>query len=349
MSVSQTTDLVDIKSLNKHCRHYREAQTGKAVFQLVSTFGAFLILTAAIGWAVMQGIYWPLIGVVLNGGLLIRLFIIQHDCGHRSFFKSSKANDWTGRALSLFTFTPYGFWRSTHNMHHAGSGNLDHRGIGSIDTLTVEEYKALSPRKKLEYRIYRNPIVLLVIGTPLYMIFIQRIPHGKSSPFFANYDALSFARSWKSIFGHDLALLAFYAGFVYLFGWAVLLLVLLPSVIIASWIGGWLFYIQHQFEDGYWEMKGEWSFHEAAVMGSSYLVLPKVLQWFSGNIGLHHIHHLCATIPNYRLQECLDGSETLQNLNRLTLKETLPCLKWRLWCEKSKKMVGFDAPALKPA
>lgn len=343
MNVPGTANAVDIKALSKHCRHYKNAQTGKAVFQLATTFGAFVLLSALMSWAVMNGIYWPLIGVVINGGLLVRLFIIQHDCGHRSFFKSAKANDRTGRILSLFTFTPYGFWRNAHNMHHAGSGNLDRRGIGSIDTLTVDEYKALSPPKKLGYRIYRNPFVLLIIGTPLYIIFFQRVPHGKGSPFFPNYHALSFARSWKSIFSHDLALLVFYTGLILWLGWAVFLLVFLPSVVIAAWVGGWLFYIQHQFEDGYWETKGDWDFHEAAVLGSSYLVLPKVLQWFSGNIGLHHIHHLCAAIPNYRLQECLDSSTVLQHMNRLTLKETLPCLKWRLWCEQRKKMVGFQS------
>ncbi|MAE51679.1 MAG: fatty acid desaturase [Micavibrio sp.] len=295
-----------------------------------------------MGWGLANGLYWPLIGNVITGGLLVRLFIIQHDCGHRSFFRSKMANDTIGRFLSFFTFTPYGFWRSTHNMHHAGSGNLDYRGIGSIDTLTVQEFQALPKRKQIEYRIYRHPVMMLLIATPIYMLIIQRIPHGKSSPFFQNYDALSFARSWKSIVGHDLSLLAGYALIIWVFGWQFALFVLIPPAIIAAWVGGWLFYIQHQFEEGYWETKDEWNFHEAAVMGSSYLVLPKILQWFSGNIGLHHIHHLCATIPNYRLQECLDGNECLQNLNRLTIKDSLACLKWRLWCENTKKMVGFE-------
>lgn len=343
MNSSETANTVDIKSLSQHCMRYKDPQTHKAVFQLITTFCAFIILTALIGWAVFQSIYWPLLGVIINGGLLVRLFIIQHDCGHRSFFKSAKANDWIGRFLSLFTFTPYGFWRSTHNMHHAGSGNLDHRGIGSIDTLTVDEYKALSPGKKFQYRLYRNPFVLLAIGAPIYMVFLQRIPLGQSSPFFPEHQALSFRRSWKSIISHDLALLLFYGGIVFLTGWSILLLVFLPTVMIAAWIGSWLFYIQHQFEDGYWEVREEWNFHEAAVMGSSYLVLPKVLQWFSGNIGLHHIHHLCSAIPNYRLQECMDANPTLQTMNKLNLRQTLACLRWRLWCEKTKKMVGFDA------
>jgi omega-6 fatty acid desaturase (delta-12 desaturase) len=334
---------IDIKALTKHCLGYKTPQNYKAIMQLVTTLGLFMFLTAFLCWAVINEIYWPLIGIPVNGGLLVRLFIIQHDCGHQSFFKQTAVNNWTGRVLSLVTFTPYSFWRNTHNMHHAGSGNLDHRGIGSIDTLTVNEYKRLSPRQKLQYRIYRNPFVLLIIAAPIYMIFIQRLPFGQTSPFFPEHSVLSFKRSWKSIFSHDLSLLVFYISLGVWLGWSVILLVFLPSVMIAAWVGCWLFYIQHQFEDGYWEIKKDWNFHEAAVMGSSYLVLPPILQWFSGNIGLHHIHHLCAAIPNYRLQECLSNNTVLQNLNRLTLRDTLPCLKWRLWCEHNKKMVGFDA------
>lgn len=329
-----------IKSLTEHCLRYKGADLRRGVIQLVSTIVPFLALSVFMAWGVVSGFYWPLLCAVPAGGLLVRLFIIQHDCGHQSFFPSRRANDITGRLLSLFTWTPYDFWMRAHNMHHATSGNLDKRGIGSIDTLTVAEYRALPRGKRIAYRLYRNPFLLLVIGTPLYVMLIQRVPHGEGSAFFQGYRGVSLARAWKSLLGLDIALLAVYGALVATLGWSVLL-ALLPPVVIAAWIGGWLFFIQHQFEETYWEKGEEWNFQEAAVLGSSYYVLPPVLQWFTGNIGLHHIHHLCAAVPNYRLQECLDAHEMLKSMNRLTFRESLKCLRWALWDEGARRMVGF--------
>lgn len=346
ISSSACTDVKNlVKDLTRHCRNYKGADTKRALIQLVVTLGLFTASCTFMIWGVTAGVYWPLALILPTGGLLVRMFIIQHDCGHRSFFRSAWANDMVGRLLSVFTMTPYGFWRQAHNMHHAGSGNLDRRGIGSIDTLTVDEYKQLPRRKKFFYRLYRNPFVLLVLGTPLYVLLFQRFPHSQGSPFFDSYQTLSVSRAWKSIMGLNLAVVGGYGLLGTLLGWNVILLVFLPAIVIASWIGGWLFFIQHQFEATYWQNGTSWDFHEASVLGSSYYALPPVLQWFTGNIGLHHIHHLCSAIPNYRLQECLKASDSLQSLNRLTLTESLQCLRWGLWDEKSGKMVSIRQAA----
>ncbi|MCB9991223.1 MAG: fatty acid desaturase [Rhodospirillales bacterium] len=329
-----------VKDLTRHCREYKQADPGRAAFQLFVTILPFFALSAFMIWGMAQGIYWPLLGVIPAGGLLVRLFIVQHDCGHGSYFPSKAANEWTGRVLSVFTWTPYDFWRRAHNMHHASSGNLDKRGIGSIDTLTRREYEALPPRGQLMYRLYRNPFLLLVLGTPAYVMVGQRFLHGSGSPFIDSYNGLAGRSEWKSIIGLDVALAVIYGALVMAFGWGVLVLLLLP-VVIAAWAGGWLFFIQHQFEDAYWEAGGQWEFHEAAVLGSSYYALPKVLQWFTGNIGLHHIHHLCSAVPNYRLQECLDAHDALQTLNRMTFRDSLQCVRWALWDEGARKMIGF--------
>lgn len=337
--------------LMAHCRNYRGSEFGSAMFQLLTTIGLFLAAMGAILAAFAFQMYALTYLMMLPAaGLLVRVFIIQHDCGHASFFKSRRVNDMVGRALSILTFTPYDVWRRSHNMHHASSGNLSQRGVGSIDTLTVKEYQALAPRQRLAYRIYRNPFILLLLATPIYVILIQRYPSAPALPYFADYKHLPVSQTWKSVVGLDAALMLFYGAFMAAFGWKALLFVFIPTVALTSLIGGWLFYIQHQFEDSYWNHKGEWDFQAAALHGSSYYVLPKVLQWFSGNIGLHHIHHLCPTIPNYKLQECLDDNAELQHINRMTLRESLKCIRWALWDEEHQKMIAFrDLNRLKAA
>lgn len=330
-----------MRDLARHCNLYKGADNKRAAFQLVTTLGLFLASAAAMVVAIGT---MPWITVLLlfpTAGLLVRLFIIQHDCGHGAFFRIKRWNDMTGRLLSLFTFTPYGYWRRAHNMHHAGSGGLDRRGAGGIDTLTVVEYKALTPWKRFQYRLYRNPVVLLVIGTPFYTLVLQRLPLGEAPDFAEIYNALPFRKIWKSIVGLNFALIVFYGGLMAVIGVKPLLLAGLPVLWLAGMIGGWLFYIQHQFEHTYWEHDDKWNFSEAAVMSSSYYDLPPVFQWFTGNIGLHHIHHLCSAIPNYRLQECLDSHPELSHINRLTFRDSLKCVRWRLWDEVQGKMVTF--------
>ncbi len=343
MTVSNTPPEIRerVKRLTTHCNTYKGADTKSAVIQVAVTGLVFSVLCAAMlqGFAAHSWIYALLI--LPAAGLLVRLFIMQHDCGHGSLFRSRFANDIVGRAISVLTLTPYDFWRKAHNKHHSASGNLSRRGIGSIDTLTVREYQALPPRRRFAYRFYRNPFILLVLGTPLYIFIVQRFPLTQSLAFFEDYRTVPFSDAWRSILMLNIAIVVFYGLMILAFGMKPVLMVFVPVILITSWVGGWLFFIQHQFEDTYWNPDAQWNFQEAALLGSSYYVLPPVLRWFTGNIGLHHIHHLCALIPNYKLQSCLNGSRELQDMNRLTLRQSLQCVKWALWDEDNRKMVGF--------
>lgn len=331
-----------MKSLAQHCSHYKGGDTARALFQLITTCSLFLISCAAMWLGLRNGVIWPALLLWLpTGGLLVRMFIIQHDCGHLSYFKTRKANDWVGRALSIFTVTPYGFWRDAHNMHHSASGNLDGRGIGSIDTLTVTEYEALPPMRRLAYRLYRNPVVALLIGPPLHIMILQRLPLKNAGMFVDGYKSIPAHKSWRSIIGLDIAMLLFYGGLTLLMGGMTVAMIFIAPIMIATWAGGWLFFIQHQFEDAYWAGRKDWNFQEAAVMGSSYYKLHPILQWFTGNIGLHHIHHLCSLIPNYKLQECLETNDHLKNLNVMTIRQSLKSIPLALWDESRKVMISF--------
>lgn len=336
-----------MRQIVAHCGLYKGADARRSIVQLATTLALFVALSATMLFFHAQGWFWASAALWLPaGGLLVRLFIIQHDCGHGSYFKTRAQNDLTGRALSLLTFTPYSFWRDAHNLHHAGSGNLSRRGIGSIDTLTVREYKALPPLKRMAYRLYRHPLMVLLLGPPLYVLLIQRLPLTATFSYFEDYRSVPYAKIWRSVLMLDAGMVLFYGALVAVFGLAPVLLVFLPPVIMAAWIGGWLFFVQHQFEDTYWKDGKDWTFQNAALHGSSYYVLPRALQWFTGNIGLHHIHHLCSAIPNYRLQECLDTNAALQTLNRMSIRQSLRCVKLALWDETQEKMVSF-AQALK--
>ncbi|MCB1591812.1 MAG: fatty acid desaturase [Alphaproteobacteria bacterium] len=328
-------------SIERHCRQYSGASDWRSLLQLTLTLILFLA-TFSLAYFVMPYSYaasWPFI--VIAAGLLTKLFIIQHDCGHGSFFVSKTGNTWLGRALSLLTATPYDFWRRAHNVHHASSGDLDRRSIGGIDTITVREYKALTKRMQLAYRIYRNPVILIFLGTPFYTIFAQRIPVNVPMHFYDNYKTLSAESIYASIMMTNVALFLFYCALGYVLGFWTLVMLCLPILVLTTWIGGWLFYVQHQFEDAYWQHHEDWSAKESALMGSSYYKLPKILQWFTGSIGLHHIHHLCPGIPNYKLQECMDARPELAEINRLSFLDSLKCLHLKLWDEDRQKLVRF--------
>lgn len=305
----------------------------RSLFQLTTTAALFCALLAVMA-AATRGSYWlALLLAIPAAGLLVRLFIIQHDCGHGSFFRSRTANDVLGRALSVLTLTPYAHWKQGHALHHASNGNLDCRGRGDVETLTVREYQALAPLKRLGYRLYRNPLVMVLVGAPVNFILLQRLPTGR---------AFRDRHSRRSILSLNVALVAAYGLPMAAFGVVPVLATYLPVIIVASWIGNWLFYVQHQFEDTYWKRDGDWNFHSAALSGSSYFELPPVLQWFSGNIGLHHMHHLCSRIPNYRLQACLDSAPELQRIaRRITLGESLGCWRLTLWDEQRGQLVRF--------
>ena len=309
------------------------ADTKRSIFQLVTTTAPFIGLLAVMAW-VSRDHYWLTLLLALpTAGLLVRLFIIQHDCGHSSFFRSRAANDLVGRCLSLLTLTPYYSWKRDHAAHHASTGNLDRRGRGDVETLTVAEYQASSASRKLVYRLFRSPLVMVLLGAPINFILLQRFPKRHE---------LGNRQSLRSILSLDFALLLAFGLPIALFGARPVFGTYLPVIIIASWIGNWLFFVQHQFEEAHWERDGDWDFHVAALVGSSYFKLPPLLQWFSGNIGLHHVHHLCSRVPNYRLQACLDAGPELQEVAKvISLRQSLGCWRLVLWDEHRGRLVGF--------
>jgi omega-6 fatty acid desaturase (delta-12 desaturase) len=264
--------------------------------------------------------------------LLLRLFIIQHDCGHGSFLPSRSGNDWIGRALGVLTLTPYDCWRRSHSLHHAATGNLDARGFGDVDTLTVREFYGKSRSQRAMYRFYRHPLVLLGLGPAYLFLLRHRLPLGLMKAGWVY---------WVSAMGTNLATVLILTALVSLFGLFVTTVVFLPVLLIAASTGVWLFYIQHQFEDGHWDQSANWSFHDAALQGSSHLDLPLPLRWFTANIGVHHVHHLVSRIPFYRLPEVLKAHPGLRNMNRFTALQTLGTLRLALWDEGQRRLVTF--------
>lgn len=338
---TQTKDKEYFKSLAKHCSKYRGGDTVRSILQLSTTLILFAAAIIALYTSVVTGT-WLAYALLLipTAGLLVRLFIVQHDCGHGSYFKKKALNTWLGRAMSILTWTPYSFWRKTHNMHHAASGNLDRRGYGAVETMTVSEFKSLTPKQQKMYRLYRNAYLTLGIGTPFYIIVMQRfvVTEPLMPQFSEKYDIKDY---WKSIMATNATLLVVFGTLGSLIGFGTLAITYLPVLFLTAAMGGWLFFIQHQFEETFWEKDENWSYNEAALMSSSYYVMPKILQWFTGNIGLHHVHHLNANIPNYRLQECVDANEDLQTMNRITLRESLKSIPLALWDQDAKKMISF--------
>lgn len=316
---------------------YAKPETRRGVIQLLNTILPFAALMAAMLYGLEHGVWLILALAVPAAGLLVRMFAIQHDCGHGSFFKSRWANDLLGRSLGVLTLTPYDWWRRSHATHHATSGNLDRRGVGDIDTLTVREYFARSVWRRLSYRLYRHPLVLFGVG-PIYLFFIRhRIPstHPLRAP-----------RDWLSVIGTNAAIAALVTAMALTVGLGPFLLAFLPVSAIGAAVGVWLFYVQHQFEDTYWSDTQHWSFRAAALEGCSYYDLPRVLHWFTGHIGLHHIHHLSSRIPNYRLRACFERHTEFHAAKRLTLWDSFRCARLALWDEDRRKLVSFrDARA----
>lgn len=323
-----------INELAAHCALYKTPRTSRAVRQIVTTVVPFAALAVAMYLSLDVGYWLTLLLAVPTAGLLVRFFIIQHDCGHGSFFASKRANDLVGRITSILTLTPYAYWQRAHALHHATSANLDRRGIGDISTLTIGEYRALPFLQRLGYRIYRNPFFMTFVGGTIHFLIIQRLPFAVQRPSFA---------MTSSVLLLNLAMVIVYGGLLYLLGWVDFLLLFAPVVVLASAGGVWLFYIQHQFEETHWARNGEWDRKTAAVLGSSYYVLPGFINWFTGDIGLHHIHHLCSAVPNYRLQECMAAKPELAQINRLSIRDSLKCAHLALWDEDNRKLVGFAA------
>jgi omega-6 fatty acid desaturase (delta-12 desaturase) len=311
---------------------YREARLARSLVELFVTVVPFaalwLLMLASLRYS-----YWLcLLLAVPAAGFLVRLFMIQHDCGHGSFFRRRLANDWLGRTLGVLTLTPYGYWRRTHAMHHATSGHLGRRGTGDVDTLTVREYQSLPAWRRALYRLKRHPIVVLGLG-PFYMFVLQhRLPVRLMR---AGW------QPWLSVMSTNLAIAAVIGLLVALLGAREFLLVQAPIILLASSAGVWLFYVQHQFEHTWWAWDADWNLHTGALHGSSHYDLPPVLRWFTANIGIHHVHHLSSRIPCYRLGEALRDHPELQGVSRLTLMESFRCLRLALWDEDKRRLVGF--------
>lgn len=310
---------------------YREPDMTRSLFELGVTVVPFIGLWALAWWALSVSYFLTFAISVVNAAFLLRLFAIQHDCGHGAFFASRTASDWLGRALGVFTMTPYDVWRQAHSMHHSASGNLDKQGMGDIHTMTVEEYRALSWLRRLQYRVYRHPIILFGLAPGYLFLFQQRIPLG----------LMNSVKYWVSAMATNLAIFVVLGCVLYFGGLMPVLLIFLPSTMLAATAGVWLFYVQHQFEETHWDRDEEWQIHDAALHGSSYYVMPPLLNWFSANIGIHHVHHLYSRIPFYRLPQVLRDNPELAQFNRLTIRESLATVKHHLWDESSRRLLTF--------
>ena len=325
------------RELSRLIGPYAEPDPRRSILQLVGTAVPMVGIWFAMALLVDDAYWATLLLAVPAAALLVRLFMIQHDCGHRSFFRSTRLNEWAGHVIGVLTLTPHGYWRQAHNVHHATSGNLDKRGIGDVSTLTVSEYLALPRMKRLAYRIYRHPLTLFGIG-PLYLFVIKfRLPldlllHGRSR-----------SALFMSVMLTNLAIAALVIGLGLWLGFVEALMLQGPIVLLSSAAGVWLFFMQHQYEGVYWRRSGDWAFHEAAVQGSSFYDLPQPLRWLTADIGIHHIHHLSSRIPNYRLRECLTHLPQISGITRLTLRDSLRCLRLALYDEDAGRMVRFGA------
>ena len=309
---------------------YARPRVGRSVLDVATSVVPYVALSVGMYLAIDVSYLLTLALAIPAAGFLIRTFIVFHDCTHGSFLASKRANEWLGTTLGLLTFSTFACWRHAHLVHHATAGDLDRRGVGDLPTKTVAEYHALSPRGRLAYRLFRNPLVMFAIG-PIFALVVQpRIVPRTARP-----------RIKRSVRATNLALVLLIGSLCWLIGWQSYLLVELPTILLAGATGIWLFYVQHQFEDVYWESGEQWSYAEAALRGSSYLKLPKTLQFFSGNIGLHHVHHLSARIPNYNLQRAHDENPIFHAVPTLTLADGIRAVRLKLYDEQGQRMVTF--------
>ncbi|WP_319542041.1 fatty acid desaturase [uncultured Pseudodesulfovibrio sp.] len=329
--MSETNGL-SIQALRNSLKPFAKPEPVRAVWQIVNTylpyFGLWALLISLLQNGTSFFLLFPLL--ILAALLLVRIFIIFHDCAHGSFFASRRANVILGYISGFLTFTPFTYWQSNHLVHHGTYANLDQRGVGDLWTLTINEYKALSPTKRLAYRLYRNPLVFLGIGPGYSFLVTQRFLHtweGRNEHFSAIIT--------------NIAIVTVVTLACLTIGFKIYLMIQLPIMLIAGAIGVWLFYVQHQFKGVYWARQDDWDPVKAAMDGSSYYKLPKILQWFTGNIGLHHVHHVLPRIPNYRLQESYDVTPEMQTIVPLTLLKSLGSLKLNLWDEDQRSLVSF--------
>ena len=322
---------VTASALLSRLRPYRNPSSGRALLELAITATPLALLWALAWLVIARGHWWGVLLTLPAAAFLLRLFMVQHDCGHGAFFPHKAMNDWTGRVIGVFTLTPYDHWRREHAQHHATSGDLDRRGTGDVEMLTVAEYLALSPLRRLGYRLFRNPLVMFGLG-PVYVFLLRhRLPIGEMGDGW---------RPWLSAMGTNLGIAGVATGLILLGGARPFLLIQLPTCLIAGAFGVWLFYVQHQFEGVAWVNSPRWSLTESALQGSSHYHLPGPAGWFTANIGVHHVHHLSSRIPFYRLRQVLRDHPEL-DAGRLSFAQSLRCIGLALWDEPGQRLISF--------
>ncbi|MFJ8266992.1 fatty acid desaturase [Peribacillus asahii] len=317
-------------NLRKQIAPFEKSNVKTSVKQLVNTIPPFILLWVAAYYS-LEISYWLSLALsIIASGFVVRIFIIFHDCCHQSFFKSRRANDILGTITGIITLFPYEKWKRDHSIHHATSSNLNKRGTGDIWIMTVEEYVNASFWVRLQYRLYRNPLVMFGLG-PAYLFLVSNRFNRKG------------ARKKERIntYVTNVSVIVLYALLCLAIGWQAFLMIQLPIMFVSGLLGIWLFYVQHQFEDSYFEEEENWDYVKAAIDGSSYYKLPKLLQWVTGNIGFHHVHHLSPKVPNYHLEKAHDSTPPLQQATTITIRSSLKALRFRLWDESSKTFVGF--------
>jgi omega-6 fatty acid desaturase (delta-12 desaturase) len=320
---------------NRELAPFQKSDTRRAVIQLANSLIPYFLLWYLMIRSLEVSYALTLALAIVAAGFLVRIFIIFHDCGHNSFFPSTRANKIVGAWLGLLVFTPGEQWWHAHALHHATSSNLDKRGMGDVNMLTEEEFLNLSWWGRLGYRLFRNPFVMFVLG-PVFMFLIK---HRLPIPLFSKKET-------RSVILNDLGILAIIVGMSLLIGWKAYLMIQLPVIWLAGMAGIWLFYVQHQFQGGYWKRGKEWNYVASALLGASFYRLPKLLDWFSGSIGYHHIHHLSPRIPSYNLRNSHDGSPTVQKWAKVvSIRDSLKTVRLKLWSESQQKMISF--PPLK--
>jgi omega-6 fatty acid desaturase (delta-12 desaturase) len=318
--------------------NYNKPDTGKSIWQIINSLGPYLLLWVAMYYSLRVSYLLTLGLSFVAAGFLVRMFIIFHDCGHGSFFHSAKANRIVGTILGSLVFTPYDRWHLDHAIHHKTVGNLDKRGSGDVWTLTVEEYTKLSRREKLVYRLYRNPLLLFGIGPfLLFLVWFRFTRKGMGKP------------ERRSVYITNLIILVFTTALILVMGWKAFLMIQLPILYLATVAGVWLFYVQHQFEDVIWTRQEDWDYRKMAMEGSSFLKFPRILQWFSGNIGYHHIHHLSPKIPNYNLERCHRENQMFEEIRPVTFVRSIRTISLRLWHEKTGQLISFRQLKRSPA
>lgn len=329
---TSTPELPEATAWRRWVAPFKGADTRRSVMQVTLTAVLFALSWCIMVWSLQVGYWLTLLLAFPTAGFLMRLFMIQHDCGHGSYFRSRRARDWVGFCIGVLTLIPYQYWRRTHAHHHAHAGNLDLRGFGDIETITRAEYEARSRGKRLAYRLYRNPLIMLSIGPLFHFVIKHRYPWDIPK---------SWKDAWASVWWTNLAVVVLSAAVIWAVGLEAFLLVHIPVLMITTSTGVWLFYVQHQFEDTYWHRNEDWNHVESSLQGSSHLVLPRFLQWWTAHIGLHHIHHLSSSIPNYRLPECLAANPELQQATQLRIRDTWRLLTLSLWDEEARRLISF--------